>query len=519
MLTPISKSNWTYTQAAHLLNRAGFGGTPQEIHELVQLGPAAAVAHLIDYEKIADDVPPPAWAKPDPERFERMKRVRAEIEEQRKLLGNAQTEEEKYQINKKMADMRRRAQAEERSIEQQRMIELRGIWLDRMTKGPRPLQEKLTLFWHGHFATSFEKVRNAWFMWMQNETFRRNASGSWAKMLHEVTEDPAMLIWLDQAQSDKRHPNENYAREVMELFALGEGHYTENDILEAARALTGLTLDRRDGRASFDARRHDDGTKTLLGKTGNFGVQDVLDSILAQPQAARFIAFKLWRFFASESTAPDSPLITRLAAIFRNSKYELKPLLRAMFLSEEFYAPDVMHTQIKSPVQWLVGTARMLNAPLPPAKVAGPMLGFLGQNLFEPPNVKGWDGGPAWITTNTLFSRYNQATLLVLGSTAGKGLMLSGSKKNKPLKAAAMDRAIASLPPTPVKPEEVLPPSQRKDKDAIIAALERRLLLQPLNAKNRQALREYLDSQADIDDEDILQTVRMIMCTPEYQLT
>lgn len=519
MLTPIPKSNWSYPQAAHLLNRAGFGGTPEQVQELVRLGPSAAVARLLDYENQPEEVARPAWAGPDPARFERQKLVRAQVEEQRKLLANAQTDEEKYQINKRMADLKRRAQAEERSVEQQRMIELRGMWLDRMAKGPRPLQEKLTLFWHGHFATSFEKVRNAWFMWLQNETFRRNASGSWATMLREVTEDPAMLIWLDQAQSDKKHPNENYAREVMELFALGEGHYTEQDILEAARALTGLTLDRREGKPVFDPRRHDDGSKTVLGKSGNLGVQDVLDAILAQPQAARFIAFKLWRFFASESTAPDSPLITKLAAIFRDSRYELKPMLRAMFLCEEFYAPDVMHTQIKSPAQWLISTARALNAPLPPPGVAGPMLGRLGQNLFEPPNVKGWDGGPAWISTNTLFNRYNQATLLVLGSAVEKAMMLSSFDKNKSMKTAKAAKAVASLPPAPVKVEEVLPPAQRKDKDSIITALERRLLLQPLSPKHRQALRDYLDSQGEIDDEDILQTVHMIMCTAEYQLT
>lgn len=519
MLNPISKTHWNHARAAHLLNRAGFGGTPEQIHELVALGPEAAVSRLLDYEKIPDDFPRPAWLGPDPERIERAEQARAEQDEQRKLLAKATTDDERYEINKKIADIRRRAQAQERNVEQQRMMEARGLWLERMARGPRPLQEKLTLFWHGHFATSFEKVRNAWFMWMQNETFRRNASGSWSKMLREVTEDPAMLIWLDQAQSDKKHPNENYAREVMELFALGEGHYTENDILEAARALTGLTLDRREGKPRFEERRHDDGVKTVLGKTGKLGVQDVLDAILAHPEAARFIAFKLWRFFATESTSPDSELITKLAKIFRDSNYELKPMLRAMFLSEEFYSPEVIATQIKSPVQWLISTARTLNAPLPPAAVAGPMLGFLGQNLFMPPNVKGWDGGPAWITTNTLFSRYNQATLLVLGSTAEKALKLDSLKKMKPGKGAAIAKAVGSLPPAPVNAAELLPPAQRKDKDAIIAALERRMLLQPLSAPHRKALRDYLDSQAAIDDTDILHTIRMIMCTAEFQLT
>lgn len=512
MLNEIAKQKWNYSLAAHLLNRAGFGGTPEQVQELVQLGPTAAVSRLLDYEKIPEPATVPAWAGPDMDRAEKQRIVREQIEEQRKLLPKTASDEETYAINRKIADIRRQAAASERRVEQERMTELRGMWLERMAKGARPLQEKLTLFWHGHFATSFEKVRNAWFMWMQNETFRRNASGSWRIMLREVTEDPAMLIWLDQARSEKSHPNENYAREVMELFALGEGHYTEKDILEAARALTGLTLDRRDGKPRFDHRRHDDGSKTVLGKTGNLGVQDVLDAILAQPQAAQFIAFKLWRFFASEGTPPGSPLIKRLASIFRESDYELKPMLRAMFLCEEFYAPDVLHTQVKSPVQWLISTVRTLNAPLPPAKIAGPMLALLGQNLFEPPNVKGWDGGPAWISTSTLFSRYNQATLLVLGSAASKLAETMPSSR----KAA---KAFGKLPPAPVKVDELLPEAQRRDKAAIITSLERRLLLQPLSAKHRQALREYLDSQAEIDDEDILHTVRMILSTPEYQLT
>src|SRR5215472_3078099 len=222
MLKPLASGKWDFTTAAHLLNRAGFGGTPTEIEKLAAFGREQAVSHLVDYEKIPDDTPDPSWAKPDPERAQKFLEARRSSEEER-----------------------RRIQREYQQAERQHMIDLRSWWLQRMAKGPRPFQEKMVLFWHGHFATSVEKVRESYLMWRQNELFRRLATGNWLEMLVEVGQDPAMLIWLDQAQSRKEHPNENFAREVMELFALGEGHYTEKDISEGARALTGWSYDRQ----------------------------------------------------------------------------------------------------------------------------------------------------------------------------------------------------------------------------------------------------------------------------------
>ena len=184
-------------------------------------------------------------------------------------------------------------------------MELRGWWLNRMAKGPRPFQEKMVLFWHGHFATSFEKVRNAYYMWRQNELFRRLATGNWLELLTLAGKDPAMLIWLDQAQSRKEHPNENFAREVMELFSLGEGHYAEQDVTEGARALTGWSLDRPTRNIVYRPVFHDNGDKTFLGRTGNLNGDDVMAQIVAQPQAARFITAKLWNYFAGQPP-PDA---------------------------------------------------------------------------------------------------------------------------------------------------------------------------------------------------------------------
>ncbi|MEW6304797.1 MAG: DUF1800 domain-containing protein, partial [Verrucomicrobiota bacterium] len=505
-------SQWNFATAAHLLNRAGFGGTPAEIEQLIRLGPDKAVARLVDFDAIPDATPPPEWAHPDPERLEKFRAAGRLRAEQQAELKKTTSPEERQALLKKHEEQRRKLQAEERRTQQEHLTELRGWWLERMAKGPRPLQEKLTLFWHGHFATSFQKVRDAYYMYLQNQTFRRNAAGNWATMLAEVTDDPAMLIWLDQASSDKRHPNENYAREVMELFALGEGHYTEKDILEAARALTGLTLDRMNQKATFRASMHDDGVKTVLGRTGNFQPKDVLDAILAQPQAARFIGFKLWRFFATENISTE--LVDALGEVFRNAKYELKPLLRAMFRSQEFYAPDVMRAQIKSPVQWLVGAARMLECDLPPARVTAPLLNNLGQSLFEPPNVKGWDGGTGWISTNTMLARYNSAAVLVMGPQAVNVMRdLAVNPKAKRKGGLFQGGTI------PVKADQIITAAERGDKNTLIHALERRLIQDRLKDKQRSALRNYLESQADLDEQDILQAIRLVMCTPEFQLT
>ncbi len=404
MLKPLAEGKWNYETAAHLLNRAGFGGTPDEIQKLADLGLDKAVAFLLEYERIPDPTSDPDWAKPNPE----------EIAQYREIVRTGTPEEKKA------------AQREQQQLFQQRMMELRGWWLQRMAHGPRPFQEKMVLFWHGHFATSVEKVRNPYYMWRQNELFRRLAADNWQHLLTEAGKDPAMLIWLDQAQSKKDHPNENFAREVMELFALGEGHYTEKDITEGARALTGWSLNPATQKFIFRPRIHDDGEKTFLDRTGNFNGDDVIGIIVAQPQAAYFITAKLWNYFAGQMPSPK--LNRALAEELRAHGNNFQPMLRAMFRSEEFYGSDIVRNQVKSPVQWLVGSVRMLECDLPPAIVSWGMLRQLGQDLFAPPNVKGWDGGVTWITTNTLLTRYNDAQALVEGTMPPADRRRSGEK-------------------------------------------------------------------------------------------
>jgi uncharacterized protein (DUF1800 family) len=418
------------------------------------------------------------------------------------------TQEERRANEEKRREMFR----QERREEQMRILELRDWWLQRMAKGPRPLQEKLTLFWHGHFATSAQKVREAYYMWLQNQTFRTMGSGNWLQLLYSVAKDPAMLIWLDQAQSRKQNPNENFAREVMELFSLGEGNYTEKDVTEAARAMTGWTLNRAAQKYEYREAVHDDGEKTIFGKTGNFNGLDVLKMIVDQPQSARFITAKLWRFFASENPSPE--LIEALASIFRSNGNNFQPLLRALFRSEEFYSDSVIRTQVKSPVQWLVGSTRLLERDLPASLVSTQLLRNLGQELLMPPNVKGWDGGLSWITTNNLLSRYNQAAMLVLAE--GSISPTSPNKQIRRIEEFANNLA-KKMPAVDVG--KILSPEERRDKKLLIPALEKRFLQAKLKGKQAETLRDYLDGRGELDDQVIRHTIRLIMSTPEYQLT
>jgi len=493
MLKPLSTSQWDYNMAAHLLNRAGFGGTPEDVQKLVSLGREQAVSYLVDFEKTPDPTTDPEWAHPDPGRAER-----------RRAARNAEPEQ------------RRQMQKVENQLIQSQMLELRGWWLERMAKGPRPFQEKMTLFWHGHFATSVEKVRDPYYMWRQNSLFRRLAVGNWLELLTEAGKDPAMLVWLDQAQSRKDHPNENYAREVMELFALGEGNYTEKDIGEAARALTGWSLQPDTQRFMERPFIHDNGVKTVLGRTGNLDGDDFLEQIVAQPQAAVFITGKIWNYFAGEMPSPE--LSAALADQFRSGENEFKPLMRTIFSCEEFYAPSVVRNQVKSPVQWLVGSVRMLECELPPPLVSTNLLRSLGQDIFAPPNVKGWDGGIAWITTNNLLARYNQAAMLAQGDMAVEQNLAVGPNKN-PDRVRRIQNRMRNMRAGGVDVSKIFTEQERSDKGLLIAAMEKRLLQGGLTAKQEKAVQEYLDGKTTLDESDIRDAIRLVMCTPEYQVT
>ncbi|HSN20970.1 MAG TPA: DUF1800 domain-containing protein, partial [Usitatibacter sp.] len=282
-------------------------------------------------------------------------------------------------------------------------LELRAWWLREMLDTPSPLTERMTLFWHNHFATSQRKVRAPQLMYRQNLLLRREALGNFATLLHAIAKDPAMLVYLDNARSRRGAPNENFAREVMELFTLGMGHYGERDVKEAARAFTGWSVDPATGAYRYRPFFHDGGEKVVLGHRGRLDGDQVIDILLERPETARFIAAKLWREFVSP--APDAEEVERWAAVFRDAHYEMKPLLRAVFLSDAFWAPQNRASLVKSPVDLVAGTLRTFDvhpSDLRPAAVA---CAVLGQDLFGPPNVKGWPGGDAWIDSATLLGR------------------------------------------------------------------------------------------------------------------
>ncbi|MCE0522259.1 MAG: DUF1800 domain-containing protein [Methylacidiphilales bacterium] len=490
MLEPLPGSQWNTTTAAHLVNRAGFGGSPQDIENLRQMGMGRAVSWFVDYERIPDDTPAPDWAHPDPGLILQREAIRnAADPETRKMLQQQQNQEE----NAQMAD-------------------LRYWWVRRMALGPRPFQEKMTLFWHGHFATSFEKVRMPYFLWLQNETLRQYATGNFNQLLIAVAEDPAMLDYLDGERSHRNKPNENFAREVMELFTLGEGHYTERDVQQAAKAYTGWGLAQDRLNYQYHPNDHDNGPKTVFGQTGNFTGEDVLNMICAKPECAQFIAKKIWRFFVQDE--PPQPVIDALATEFHNHDMDLKHLMTVIFRSKEFYAPVVIRSQIKSPVQWLIAGTHQLQAPLPTRPMTLVMLRQLGEELFNPPNVKGWDGGIAWITTNSLLDRQNFAAALVEGDR----VPLPGLKgQMQSLMNATADDQLMQIAPADVS--ALFSVADLSSPAGFLDALQARFLNAELDPQRLASFNDFLKSRSPLEESDIRKAIRLIMCTPEYQLT
>ena len=290
---------------------------------------------------------------------------------------------------------------------------LRGIWLYRMIHTPRPLLERMTLFWHDHFATSIVKVINPSTMQRQNALLRANALGDFKALLEGIGKDPAMLTWLDATANRRAKPNENYAREVMELFSLGRGRYTEVDVREAARALTGRFITNE--RFSELPAQHDDGEKTILGRTGKFKGDDVASILLGQPGCAEFLARKLFRQFVSEVDPPSDALIAPLAEGFRGSGYDIRATVRTILRSNLFHDPAIRRRRVKGPVEVAVGAIRSLEAvrPTVSADALGEACSRMGQTLYAPPSVAGWEGGPSWINTTALIARTNFAIALL----------------------------------------------------------------------------------------------------------
>jgi uncharacterized protein (DUF1800 family) len=273
-------------------------------------------------------------------------------------------------------------------------------WIAQLDTTDAQLREKMTLFWHNHFACN---IGNAYYEQELNNVERANALGNFKTLLLQVSQTPAMLQFLNNQQNRKGHPNENFARELMELFTLGRGHYTEQDIKESARSFTGWAYNGKTGAYAFNPKIHDDGQKTFLGQTGNFTGEDILDIITANKQTAVFISTKLYRYFVND--VPDDDHIKQMADVFYSSGYELKPLLEFVFTADWFYNDKNIGNLIKSPVDFLVGLNRQFYIKYQNPGVLMQFQRTLGQVLFRPPNVAGWPGGKTWIDSSSLMYR------------------------------------------------------------------------------------------------------------------
>lgn len=410
-MSPIAPKNFGYEEARHLLWRAGFGGTPVQIQTLASWGPQKAVEYVIDPANAPGD-------RPRADLFDK-NIMREPTAEERKAYQAARQRQDEDALAKFRVEQQRR-QGQDR----QQIGEVQRWWLKRMIETPRPLEEKMVLFWHGHFATSYRNIENSFHMFIQNELFRKNALGNFGDLLYGIIRDPAMLKYLNNDTSRKGKANENLAREIMELFSLGIGGYTENDIKEGARSLTGYTF--KDDTFVFEKNNHDGGSKTILGRTGAFDGDAFVKIILEQPGVSRFITRKLYHNFCAELPpleradyndlpAPQQAALRDLSAAFSSSKYELKPVLRRLFLSQHFYDDKIMNEQIKSPTQLVVGAVRSLDTPVRDLSILNDALDLMGQNLLFPPSVKGWDGGRSWINTSTMFVRQNIMAFLLTG--------------------------------------------------------------------------------------------------------
>ena len=364
-----ASGEWNRKWVSHLYRRAGFGATPAETDKAIADGLSKTLAHFMTG---------------DPDAADRLE-----------LL----TETGKYYTEP---------------------VNLRVWWLYAMTEGGHPLREKLALFWHNHFATSYAKVRSTKLMYEQNVTIRKHALGAFRPFLLDMSRDTAMLVWLDSNRNVKGAPNENYAREVMELFSLGVGNYTEKDIQEAARALTGWHHDAEVQKFEFNRELHDDGNKTIFGKTGKWSGEDVVRLCCDQGACAKFLVSKLYAFLVSE-TPPPKALVAPLADQFRKSDYDTAALVKTILGSRLFFSEHAYHKRVKWPVECALGAVRSATGErVPLADVVDP-LSKMGQALFAPPNVKGWRTGTDWLNSATLLARNNFAEKVAVGDWSRNG--------------------------------------------------------------------------------------------------
>jgi uncharacterized protein (DUF1800 family) len=381
--SPDKAAPWDLRRVVHLRRRAGFAATWDELQRDLKDGPTRSIDRLLSGKARTNGVP---------DDFE---------------AGAAQLGEDAES-------------AREPGLIKGEPIRLKGWWVYRMVFGPDPLTERLTLMWHNHFATSVEKVRDISLMRRQNETFRRQARAPFGELLYAAAREPALLVWLDAPSNRKGHPNENLARELMELFALGVGRFAEMDVKEGARALTGWTVAGRQFRE--DAALHDDGEKDLLGRKGRWKGDDYVRLLLEHPATAERLAWRLCDTLLGEGAVGQEALKV-LAGGLRQRGLDVAWGVETMLRSKAFFAAANLGTRAAAPAEYVGGAARALELfdPSPSTVLLSDCSARLGQDLFAPPNVGGWPGGRAWVSGQAAIARANYAAALVAGRLSRGG--------------------------------------------------------------------------------------------------
>lgn len=475
----------------HLMWRAGFGPAVEQLADMPQISPKQlynalqkASSKKPEYIDVADDF---------------LKGLFAGIDE----VGR--------QERRKEMTVDERKKIQQKNRESVRSLNLN--WLGVFINTDAQLREKMAFFWHGHFA-----CRNLNVFYQQGllDVIRRNALGSFRNMLHEVSKSAAMLNFLNNQQNRKDHPNENFAREVMELFTLGRGNYTENDIKEAARAFTGWSADLK-GQFTFRRFQHDYGSKTVLGKTGNFDGDEVLDLLLSQKQTAKFLTQKIYKFFVNENI--DDEKVNWLADRFYQSVYDIGKLMEDIFTSDWFYEEKNIGSKIKSPIELIAGIQRMLPMELENEEALTFLQRALGQMLFYPPNVAGWPGGKAWIDSSSLMLRMRLPQLI--NEVDELNVKTKDDDDQMMGKRPTADRdkpkgyAKRSIIKANIEWKEYIKHFDKVQKEQLIGSLASNLLQTKSNVSN-ELIKQYTD--AGSRESFIKSATLQLMSTPEYQL-
>lgn len=491
LLAPLNPEAFDQAHARHLLVRSGFGGSPAMVRRWVAQGLEASVMEAVygpEGESAAEDTP----FETDPDIIKPLT-----AEEQRELA--AARREQDQAVLTRFERMRNEAQRQDRL--QMRRVE--QWWLGRMLQTPYPLLEQMTLLWHGHFTSSFRVVRDSHMMFEQNRLFREHAF-RFDRLLAAMMTNPALLRYLDNHRNVRSRPNENLARELLELFTLGEGNYTESDIRQTARALTGFGIN--DHHFRFFPRLHDDQPKTVLGRTEAFDGHRLVPLLLEQPACRRLVAWKLYRTFVEDVPLRQTPasadaVINALAGEIGRWSFDLQPVLTRLFASRAFYDGSRRGRLIRSPVHLVAGLARTVQPGERNRSLLVDQMGAMGQRLFDPPTVAGWEGGRLWVNTSTLFLRQNTAAYLIEGQPRLLGRRGANASPVNPALLLGQQRPASLLDALPVMLEALLP------------AVD---LLRP---EDRRVLEEFCQARPEPSPANLRRLMVLITALPEFQLT